>query len=240
MTVDLTPPVDPAATGAPEPPAPAVPAPAVPPTDPAVETTISMPKDAFEKRLEQARRAAVANALKEHGFESPEALKTFQADAAKRAQEAEEAKRAEMTELEQAKTDLAAQAELTAAAELKVTAAEEAAEASRIEAHVSGLLAERGIKNSDYAFFKIEQALSLLPDADAELDEVKLLDDLLADPVERVALGIAADPKAKPAQTADPKSGPDPKPNDGDKPFDAMTATPEEFEARMAKLGARH
>jgi len=244
MSENATPPAVPvpgAPDPAPDPGAaqPAAPDPgAAPPAAPSEPEQISMPKEAFDKRLEQATRAGVASALKELGFEDAAAAKAFKAEAGKAAKAAEEARRAEMTELEKYKADVEAATLKTTEAEARAVAAEEDAEASRIEAHVSGLIAARGIGNPDYAFFKLEQACALLEEGE-DLDEANFLDQLVADEKQRAALGFeVADPTARPAETAAGKTGPDPIPAGPDGDFDAMTATPEEMRAHLQKLGA--
>jgi hypothetical protein len=202
--------------------------------------TVSMPKDAFNKRLEQAQSAAVAKFLRDNGYDSTDAFTASQQAAAEQAKAAEEAKRAEMSEIEKYKTDLAAAQAKQAEMESALADQQKRAEALEMRNHLHNLCRERGIQNVEYAMFKISQAVDGLED-DAELNEVEYLDQLCADEAQKAALGLSvALPENRQATTTPPKSGPDPKPNQNEPPFDAMTATPEELAKRAQDLGFHH
>jgi len=187
------------------------------------------------KRLERAKQAAKLEIAKASGFDSIEAFEAWQAQAKEAMQAQEEAKRQQMSELERLKADLAARDARLAEAESQAKQAQLEAEGARIEAHIQRLCAERGIKNADYVFWKLEQAASALGDDD-ELDEVKFLDDLVKDEAQRAALGVSSAPQPRPADTSPPQGGPHPKPEDQGQ-FDALKLSDEEWRAHKAKLG---
>lgn len=206
------------------PPASAAPAPTAPPAAPPSQepTTdegekLSFTRETFNKRLEQAKTSAASSAWKELGFESREEALEFKKAADERAKAEQEAERAKMDELERYKADLAERDAKIAEAEAAREEAVQAAEAARVEAHLHRVFVDKGIKNPDYALFKLEQAVNALEGDDAELDENEFLDGLMADPVERAALGLEAvaqqpgqSPKT-PAQTTAPTTKPNPR-----------------------------
>lgn len=212
------------------------PAPTEPP-DLSTPESISMPKDAFNKRLEQAQTAAIAKFLKAAGYDSPEAFAEAQKASANAIRAAEEAKRAEMSELEKFKTDLAAEQKKRTDLEASLAEQKRQTEALEFNQHIHKLCRERGIQNVDFAMFKISQAVENLEN-DAELNEIEFLDNLAKDEAQKAALGLSEPPPKKVnANTTSPKTGPDPKPNDNEPPFNAMTATPEQIAARYRDLG---
>ena len=236
--VDPAAPADPPAAPPTAPPVATEPPPAAPTEPPTLEppSTLTLTSEQLKDRLERAQATDRARWLKEQGFDDEAAfaarVKQFEDATAA----AEEAKRLEMTEIEKYKADLATAQAATEAAEAKATASEEAAEAARTEAHLRGLFADRGIVNSDYAFHLVQKAQAELADG-AELDEVALLDGLMADEQQKLALGIAAPPPAEGlAQTATPVTAPPPVPATPGT-FDAMTATPADWAARKKELG---
>jgi hypothetical protein len=225
----------PASNANPTPPASGDPA---PPSDGA--TTLTLSQAAFNERLERAQKSAQKALLEDLGVKDPEELKAA-FDAAKAAQAAaEEAKRKEMSEIERLQADLAALKEANASEAQARATAEKQAEALRVQNHLQQLFAERGIKNTKYAMFLVEQEKSKL-EGDNTLDEAKFLDDLAEDPSEAAALGLkaASDAPTEPrdANTTNPRTGPDPAPDDGDGSFDAMSADPEALKKRLAQLG---
>lgn len=186
------------------------PAPTDDPKPPDEELRFS--REAFDKRLERERGKAQADFLKSMGFESMEAYEQWKADRDAEEEAKAQAEREKLSEIERYKADLAEAQKKVDEANAAQKAAAEEAEAARVEAHLHSVFAAKGIKNTDYAFFKIESKLNSLPDGE-ELDENAFLDELLADATEAAALG-AGDFKGKPvpATTTQPKTGPAPKP----------------------------
>lgn len=187
------------------------PAPPTPPAAdlpaPAEQETISLPKDAFQQRIEQAKRAG----LKEAGID-PEQVKKDREELAKLKADAEERKKAEMTEKERLETE---KAEAVAKAE----EATKRAEAATHRAHVVEECAKHGVRDVDYALFRIakrEEGQSIS----------EFLTEILKDDTEKTRFGVSAPgtpPKA--TTTGTPETAP-PKPKDGgtpDKPVEQMT-----------------
>jgi hypothetical protein len=214
---------------------------ATPTPEPEPET-MSMPKTAFDERLEQAGRSAVTRFLRSMGFGDAESLKAFKANAEEQAKSAEEAKRAEMSELEQAKTDLEAAQVAKAEATTTLESYKEEVLAAQTEARITRLGSERGVKDVEYLFFKVEQACDALEDEET-LDEVKFIDDLIKDEKEAYKLGITGEPpppKKQAATTTQVQTGSDPQPDGGNSQIDAMKMSKEEFAALKANLGLSH
>ena len=223
----------------PQPPPPA-PAPAPAPANTTPEVPVDgVPDEALADRLRRQARANREAVLKELGFSSVEEAQAFKAKADADAAAEEERKRAEMSELERVRAEKAVTEQALATERSRAEAAERASEEAAILAHLQGLCAARGIKNPDYALFKLEKAVNGLEDG-AELDEVAFLDDLIKDPRERYSLGVDADapaPAARPATTTPPSTQPAPTPGGVVPEFDASTATPEEMSKRLDALG---
>jgi hypothetical protein len=199
---------------------------------PSTVEDIRLPKSKFDDRLEQAKRAGVTEALKAIGFESVEAAQQFRTNAEQTQAAVDEARRAEMSELEQTKADL--EAERAAKAEL--AAEKEQAELEAQQAQVRGQIvtacAQRGVKNTGFATYLIEEKLMKMGDDDV-LDEGEFLDDLLKDDNMKAALvGTAGAPVEIPATTST-TDGPPPKANQDNGEFDAMKASPEEMQAYL-------
>lgn len=201
------------------------------------EGDLKFSKEAFQERLVQAKRSAVNGFLKELGFEKAEQLQEWRQAADSAIQAERERARAKMSELEKLETDLQAE-KIARQADIEArTEAEKQAEALRVQNHLHGLFMTKGIRNTPYALFRVEQALSKLGDEE-ELDEVAFIDELCADDMEAAALGLATTaPVQRTAETAPTREGPDPRPDVNDDEFDAMRATPEEMERRLAQLG---
>ena len=210
-------------------------------TEPAAPESLTLTQDAFKERLTQAKRSASKSLLGELGFESVEQLQEWRssADAAIKAEK--ERNRSKMSEIERLKEDFEAEKAARMADQAARAEAEKQAEALRVQNHLHGLFVSRGIKNTDYALFKVEQALSQLDDGQ-DLDEVAFIDSLASNDMEKAALGLmTVAPQAAPeqiaAQTAPSRLGPDPAPNAAEDDFDAMKASPEEMEKRLRALG---
>lgn len=198
---------------------------------------LSLSQDALNERLGQAKRSAVNSFLKDMGFEKPEDLQEWK-KAANAAIEAErERARAKMTEVDRYKEDLEAERAARQADREAREAAEKQAESLRVQNHLHGLFMNKGIKNTQYALFRVEQALSQLEDGQ-DLDEVAFIDQLCQDDMEKAALGLGQImPDRRPAETTQQRTGPDPVPQAGDDDFDAMSASPEQLEKRLRQLG---
>lgn len=186
--------------------------------------------ESFNKRVEREARRI----LKEAGIADPDPAKIklvidaynkSQADAAA----AEEAKKSEIQKAAEAKAKSDAEKE----------AAMSAKEEAEMKAHLYKVCAQQGIKNIDYAVFKIQTKLASLGDNE-ELDEEKFIQDLKAKPEELAALGIASTPEVKKegATTTEQGAKPETKPPDagGNAPQtkDVMQMTSEEFRNRTS------
>lgn len=200
---------------------------------------IKLSRDALNDRLKRAKtkasKEAVSELLGELGFSSREELIDFRKSQEEKAKAEEEARRKEMTELEALRADLEAERKAREENEVRASEEEQRREAAELKAHLNSVCASKGITNTSYAFFKIEEELMRLEDGE-ELDEVKFLDELLSDETQKIALGIRS-PEMKKPTTVITKDGPDPKPQVEDKEFDAATASKEQVDARLAQLG---
>jgi hypothetical protein len=220
---------------APTPPAPPGAPPAPPPAEPAPITFAD--SKALDARLDRARNNARSKLLKDAGFESEEQFAAFKQAADEQAKAAEEAKRAEMSEIERYKNDLEAANQATAEEKAKAEAATREAEDMRLELHLRQECAKRGIANTDYAIFLIDQKLGELGD-DEDLDEGKFLDDLVADETQKGALGFSAPPPQEGvATTVAPQDGPPPPPDGPEGEKSALDMTPDELRAEASKHG---
>lgn len=208
-------------------------------TPPAPDTTeLKFSKADFDKRLEQAKRSGSASTLKDLGFETADAFKTWKAGADKALKAMQDAEKAKMTAEERHATALKEHAEKVATAEKERLQAIEDAKAARAEVEMTRLLVSKGIPDHDYAVFKLGQALDQLDDGE-EFDSEKYLDDLLKDPHERIKLGFdASEPGKQPAKTTSRGNGPQPAPKKTNE-IDLLTATPEELVAYERSLGLR-
>lgn len=216
-------------------PTPAAPAPAPAPA-PSAEETLTLTTSQLNERMERARRALVK---KELGVDDLDAAKAKLARLAELEKGEEDRKRAAMSEQERL------QAELQSA---KAEAAKAAADAERakLDLHLTRLFAKHGIRNPDYATFRIMSKLNELPDTE-ELDEEAFVKELLASPSERVALGLdaaapaSAEPRkveVPPTTTAPAGSAPKPPPaNPVQPPKTAMDMSPAEWAKHKAALG---
>lgn len=221
------PPVPPAAT---EPPTP-------PPPPPPPPEEITFTSDALATRLERARVNARAKLLADHGFADEEAFAAAKKAADEQTAADEEKRREEMSEIERYKTDLAAQQKKTEDAEAGRATAEREAEEARVELHLRQLCAAKGIANAEYAIHLLNRKLAELPDGD-NLDEGKFFDNLLTDDTQKAALGVMPPPPLEgEANTATPRTAPNPPPAGDDPPKSAMHMTPAEVAAAMAKEG---
>lgn len=88
------------------------------------QTSITLPKEAFDSRLEQAGRSAAAELLKSLGANSPDDLKSILAEHAELKKSAEDAKAAQLSDAEKAAGETAKEREARAKAEARAEAAE--------------------------------------------------------------------------------------------------------------------
>lgn len=234
-------PPPPAPGGAPPPApggAPPAPAPGAPPKEPekpAEPFAVFPTADLFNKRIGQEARKL----FKEIGFESEEHAKQVLTERQEAEKKAKEQKRAEMTELERVRGDLT-----TSQQDLKTLREEN--EQLKLDIHLGRLFSEKGIKNSDYARFKIAQKLEELPENE-ELDEAAFLDDLAKDPAQAAALGVSTTPPTPPGNATKPPTtrpnvgAPPPPPagGPGQPPIDYAKMSQAEFAAFRASRGLR-
>lgn len=234
MTTEITTtaPAEPTAEAAPVAPAPEAPA------------AISFPTtEAFNARVEQAARSMLK---KEIGVGDLKTIKERmdQAEAFQKAEE--ERKAAQMSELERERA-------ARLAAESEAAKYREEAAAAAFDAHLTRICAERGIKDVDYAKYRVQSAAQALEEGAPPLDEAAFLDQLLAEPRYRAALGVdevapavPVEPSRSPALTtpvtvtrpgtpgAPPKAAPLSPPPES---TDAMQLSPEAWQARKRALG---
>lgn len=196
---------------------------------------ITLTREQLNKRLERATRSYLR---KEVGVESADELKARLARVAELETREAEAKRAQMTELERLQSDLRA-------AQTAREAAEAAAEQARVDLHLTRVFAKHGVRNSDYATWRIMDKLGTLPETE-ELDEEAYLRELLSDPRERIALGVEGLPEAPaprtvavaPTTTTPAGSAPKPPPpNPAVVPKSAYDLSPQEWARRKAEMG---
>jgi len=186
--------------------------------------------ESFKKRVEREARAL----LKEAGLTETDPAK-IKAIVDQHAQTLA----AQAAEAEAKKSEIQKAAEAAAAADLAKQQAMSAAEEAETKAHLYRTFAEQGVKNFDYAFFKVQSELAKLPDGQ-ELDEVAFTKAMMADPTQAAALGVVAAPVAKVegVTNTDAGSQPDPKPGspagDPAKPVDAFSQSKEAFSAGVA------
>jgi hypothetical protein len=204
--------------------------PATPP--PAAPFAVFETSEALNKRLEQASRSSLK---KEFGTDDLAVIKARIARADELEKKEEERKKAEMTEADRLKAE-------KLESDARATRAEAERDQERLQRHIAGECAAKGIKSVDYASFLIEKATDALP-AGQQLDVAKFLDEQLADETKKVALGITV---PAPTQVADPattvpKPGdpPPPPPKSGDQPpaVDAMNMTPDAWQKHKQQYG---
>ena len=187
--------------------------------------------DAFNKRMEREARRI----LKEQGIEDPAAVKQMLDDYAKIKAAQEEERKKQMTEVDRMREE---RNQFETSSKEAMSRAEEA----ELKAHLFQVFAEKGIRNFDYAFYKVSSKLAGLGETE-ELDERAYLDELLANETEKAALGLAA--PAAPAQpvqrqgvtTTDPAKGPTAPPAGGNPPppADAFSMKKDDFNADLQK-----
>ena len=234
MTTEATtPPTEPTA-------APATEA-ATPPTE--TPAAITFPTtEAFNARVEQAARSMLK---KEVGVGDLKTIKERMEQAAALQKAEEERNAAQMSELERERA-------ARASAEAEAARYREEAAANAFEAHIVKVCAERGIKDIDYAKYRVKTAAEALEEGAPPIDERAFLDGLLQDPRHRVALGVddVSAPAVEPQRTAavttpatvvrhgTPNSPPVPAPiTPAPQTQDAMSLSPEAWQARKRALG---
>ena len=169
------------AMGNPDQPAatPATPQPA--PVPPVAGAPNQVDPDWLNERLERAKKSAFKEAF---GVGDPAEIKKRLEYAAEAQKREEEAKKAQMTEVERLKAEKA---------EADRIAAENAqkAEQAQLRANCFQVFAQKGIKNFDYGFHIITQRLAAATATGEEVDQGAFLDEVIKDPMQRAALGIA-------------------------------------------------
>jgi hypothetical protein len=202
------------------------------PAPPAAPFAVFETPDALNKRLAQATRSELR---KEFGTDDLAVIKARMARADELEKQEEERKKAEMTETDRLKTE-------KLEAEQKAARAEAERDQERLQRHIAGECAAKGIKAVDYASFLIEKATDALP-AGQQLDVAKFLDEQLADETKKAAFGIAVPAPTQvpdPATTV-PKPGetppPPPKPGETTAPIDAMNMSPDAWQKHKQQYG---
>jgi len=198
------------------------PTPTPTPTEPTPEPeVISLPKSAFNERLLQAERKG----QRAYGM-TPEEVKAQADELEALKREAEERRKAEMTEQERLKLE-------SEEAKKRAEEAEAKAKAAEHRATVVELCAKHGVRDIEYAMFRIGRL-----EPGASIDE--FLTETLKDDGEKMKFGISSKPVVVQSQdsTRTPNAAP-PAPTTNDeshKPVSEMTK--EEFAAyKRAKHG---
>lgn len=197
------------------------------------EEMVTLTTKQLNERMERAVRSFIKREL---GAESADEIKAARGKLADLERAEEERRKAAMTEQERLQAELA---EARRAADQAAAAAEQA----RVDLHLTKLFARHGVRNPDYATWRIMDRLNQLPDSE-ELDEEAFLKELLADQRERVALGVdAAEPEPRrvevpPTTTAPAGAAPKPPgPNPVQAPRSAYDLNSSEWSRRKAELG---
>jgi hypothetical protein len=188
--------------------------------------------ETFNKRMDREARARMRE---QFGTDDPEVVKAKLARAAELESQEAERKKAAMSEADRLKAE-------KAEADQRATRAEAERDQERLQRHIAGECAAKGIKSVDYASFLIEKATDALP-AGQQLDVAKFLDEQLTDETKKVALGITVPAPTvvpDPATTV-PSAGtpPPPPPKAGETGVTktAMEMTAEEFGKHKQSLG---
>jgi hypothetical protein len=198
------------------------------------EDTVTLTTKQLNERMERAVRSFLKREL---GAESADEIKAARGKLADLERAEEERRKAAMSEQEKLQAELA---EARKAAD----AASAAAEQARVDLHLTRLFARHGVKNPDYATWRIMDKLNQLPESE-ELDEEAYLRELLSDQRERVALGVETPAEAAPRKvevppttTAPAGSAPKPPPaNPVQPPKTAMDMSPAEWARHKSALG---
>lgn len=222
----IEPAVPPAGGGVVPPAAPA--APAAPPA-PTEEAPITMTSAQLAERNTRAARATMK---KEFGTDDPAEVKAKLDRLAKLETDAEESRKAALSREAKLEEDLKAE-------KAKRETAESERSQARFDAHVQGVCAKNGIRNTEYATFRLASAHAA---GDAAFDEAKFMRDLLADPKERMALGIEDVQKVrveteKLTTTANGLPAPTAPAANQQETKDAFGMTPADWQKRKAQLG---
>jgi len=196
-----------------QPPIPAPPTNAAPAPAPPVDEGLRFTREALDQRLTRERNKAQADVLKSMGFDSQEKYDEWKASYDESEAAKVQAEREKLSEIERYKAELADSAKALSEAKAANEVAQAQVEAAKIEAHLNALFAQNKISNSSYGMFKFEEKIKGLASGE-ELNEQEFINELLADPREAIALGVAdpnAPPMKIPATTAPSKDGPAPK-----------------------------
>lgn len=231
-----TTPADPAAPPVADPPpvaaAPPVadPPPAAdPPADPPAGQRHSLSQAQLADRLSRAQQAHVRSIGSDFGVENDDQLRAIlERDRAAQAQ-AETDRQAALTREQQLTEELAT-------SRASQAQAEEAAENAQFQALIHSTCSQLGIRNTGYAEHMVLDAA--LRSTDEEFDENAYLVNLLKDPAQASALGIAAPAESTGATTVPGHGQDDPPPTDPTGPpkaTDAMNMSAEEY--RRYKAG---
>lgn len=187
--------------------------------------------DAFNKRMEREARKI----LKDAGIEGdPAAVKAAMDELAKLKAAQEEERKKQMSEADRLREE-------RATFENQAKASMSRAEEAELKAHLYQVFAEKGIKNFDYALYKVTHKLGTLGENE-ELDERAFLDELLANATESAALGVAAAAAAAPAKTGATTTDPSkttavapPAGGQGQPQTDPFTMKKDEFNADLQR-----
>lgn len=202
-------------------------------TDPKQPFAVFPDSQSFQSRLDRE----VRKTIKELGVENVDALKSKLAQAEELQKKQAEAERASMSEQERLRADLAARDAAIAAAKAEADLLREQNARIQFEAQASSAFAQRGIKNTEFAMFKIEKARAT---AGGSFDLAAEVEKLAADEAHRAALGIAAPPKetTNGVSTTPDNSAP-PKPSSTQAPGgkNAKDMTADEWAAHKRSLG---
>lgn len=214
--------------------APTVQAAAIPTPPEATEERITLTRDQLNDRIARARTSYLKKDL---GVESEAELQARLKELNDLRAAEEERKRAALSVQERLEADLRTEREARSKAEA-------AAEQARVDLHLTRLFAKNGIRNADYATWRIMERLAQLPESE-ELDEAAYLSELMTDPRERIALGLDDLPTAPaptrvevPATTTTAVRAPAPPPANGvPGPKSAFELDAQAWAARKAQLG---
>lgn len=200
------------------------------------EETLTLTTSQLKQRMDRAVRAALKREL---GVDSLDSIKADIARKAELEKVEEERRQQSLTAQQRLEEQLANERAAREAAEAQ-------AEQARVDLHLSRLFAKHGVKNADYATWRIMDKLNALGD-DEELDEEAFLTGLLAHDHERIALGLEArqaapaEPQrvAVPATTTTPPGTAPKAPTAGVPlpPKSAYDLSPQEWHRRKAELG---
>lgn len=224
------------------PPTPATPPPAAPPpaahggtppSPPQAPATPPAPPGADQENLPwlpQRLGRERAQVFKDLGVDNAE-------DAKARLTRLKDIETAQETERQRSLSELQREKERATKLEGELAAERTRATEMQTQSALSAACAQQGVRNTEYAEFLFNRARKLDPTVTPEA----ALKNALNDATSRAALGAAPveTTLVPPDDTAPPQGGGPKPPAGGPKPFDANSATPEEWAQHRAKLGLR-